>query len=179
MWAGRQRQCPVSPDLEDKVTGTGRTTTACAPMVPHPIVTISFQNEVLACWHSVTKKCLLLLQCVLWDIGYPSVPQVSHSSISSRRKSESLIWQYFIILIAHGTSKTSTDNHGCLKTINLSIFANSWGRKLIFPENTEADGSSVSARISLKILLTWNSFGQFRTSGVNMGEGNEKFLECT
>lgn len=98
--------------------------------------------------------------------------------LSSRGKSESLIWQYLITLITQGKRKTSTINHGYFKTINSSIFANSWGRKLFFPENTEADGSSVNARISLQILLTWNSFGQFRTSGVNMGEGNEKFLEC-
>lgn len=50
---------------------------------------------------------------------------------------------------------------------------------MIFPENIEADGSGVNARITLQILLTGNLFGQFRTSGVNMGEGNEKFLECT
>lgn len=104
--------------------------------------------------YSVTKKCLLLLHCGLGDIGYPSVPQVSHSSMSSGGKSESLIWQYLIILIAQGTGKTSTVNHGWFKTINSSIFANSWGRKLIFPENTETDGSSVNARISLRILLT-------------------------
>lgn len=119
------------------------------------------------------------LQYVPRDVWNISVLQVSHSSIHQRRKIESLIWSYLTILTTQDTSKASTFNHGCFKTVDSSAFANSWGRKLIFPENTEADGSSVNARISLQILLTWNSFGQLRTSGVNMGEGNEKFLECT
>lgn len=147
-------------------------------VLPQPPIQCVFSKGGSCMLAQCYKKCSLLLQYGLGGIGYPSVPQVSHSSISSRGKSESLIWQCLIILIAQGTSKTSTVNHGCFKTINSSVFANSWGRKLIFPENTETDGSSVNARISLRILLTWNSFGQFRTSGVNMGDGNEKFLEC-
>lgn len=86
--------------------------------------------------------------------GNVSIPQVSHSGIYRRREIESLIWSYLTVLTTQDARKASTFNHRCFKTVDPSVFANSWGRKLIFPENTEADGSSVNARISLQILLT-------------------------
>ena len=79
----------------------------------------------------------------------------------------------------------SIENHTCNEHFlekkvpnNCRLLFATW-MVFIFPKMSETDGDGKDAGRFPLVLLIGNSVGQLGTSGVNMEEGKQTFLQCT